>query len=1157
MAGAWVSDPIVTVVTMASALGEQPSSLPGSPGSTASEPAPGQIPGVEGTGPRALPRLALHALGAVSLPSIGELAQRLREKGPRERFALVVPTRSALEHAKNEVARLVGAVDPRGFHTVLGLAKRLLGAKAPKLASPRVRDALLERALREVELPDLRSAARFRGYRRALLGLFSELESAGLGPSQVEKLLGGSRRRAELDRSRPDRRNGIVHERIVSGYRAYRAALRRGGLAVEGDVLEQAAQALERGTAATSLPDLVLVDGFMDLTPRQLELVTAIARHAPETVVHWPRREVAPGVSFGALERGARALAGRGFVALESPLVGASVAPAPRAPAVEHVVRSLFRPSGEPLASTGGAVSFVRAGSPEDEAQVALRIARQKVLRRDFSGESARASEVARSWNDVLIVVPDARAVRATFERAAHELGVPIRVHAARALAAHPAVQGALAFARAAVTLEAQALVAAALVPALGLDAAAADRLAREVGRQGVPSGREALAALASDGSGGAGLPIEAKSLVRDVLALSRRLDASNGGAIDAGEGLAELRALLTPRLARPVVRDLAAGGALGSAAIEAASDEVAALDAFLDLLGELESLFRGEKLTPRALLARLEEEVREADFTPRDRRRHVVHVVDFASARTFQASTVVIAGLAEGAFPRPARDDLLDEGVRRAAVARGIGLATADDHAEGDQLLFLSAVASARDELHLVSPGFDAHGEPRPASPFVAAVESLFRESAVAEARIRRSPSDVVAPALADLATPGDARRFALLRAASSFRPDAPDAAGREAEARARRGAALLGEILARAGDAGTGEPGTRDGFGPTVRAALATPSWSLGQGPGARVLDRVFSASELETYATCPYRHFVRHVLGIRRREDLATTGLDARLQGKIVHQALERAIRLGQPAGAAFDAAFAEGVRDLPLGPDEEAFRRAARAAVVGFLESDDPEFLARAGLAASPSKVEVAFGPKTDLGPLLVTDPVLDGQIQLEGRIDRIDEGPRGAFVTDYKLGSEAIDGRARVALAKGEKLQIPVYLLALARVVKQVPLGAALVALGTRRRTGIVGLQARDLAGESARVALAPVDLEQILAAAEESIRAIVRGIAAGTIDAAPREPGDCRRCEVRDVCRFAERPGSGARGGPGRALPRAGAAPVAARAHAGQSGASS
>src|SRR3954467_9416672 len=53
--------------------------------------------------------------------------------------AVVLPNRSALEHARNEVTRRLGAVDPARFYTVLGLARRVLGldASVPRLATPR------------------------------------------------------------------------------------------------------------------------------------------------------------------------------------------------------------------------------------------------------------------------------------------------------------------------------------------------------------------------------------------------------------------------------------------------------------------------------------------------------------------------------------------------------------------------------------------------------------------------------------------------------------------------------------------------------------------------------------------------------------------------------------------------------------------------------------------------------------------------------------------------------------------------------------------------------------------------------------------------------------------------------------------------------------
>ena len=136
-------------------------------------------------------RLVLAPRGAAEpFPSIARVVELARE---RRRFALIVPTRPALEHVKNEVARRAGAVDPLAFHTMLGLAKRILGARMPRLATARERDVLLERALRGLPEPgngtpptqaleELRRASRFRGFRRALLQFFSEVETLGIDP---------------------------------------------------------------------------------------------------------------------------------------------------------------------------------------------------------------------------------------------------------------------------------------------------------------------------------------------------------------------------------------------------------------------------------------------------------------------------------------------------------------------------------------------------------------------------------------------------------------------------------------------------------------------------------------------------------------------------------------------------------------------------------------------------------------------------------------------------------------------------------------------------------------------------------------------------------------------------------------------------------------
>ncbi|HZU97400.1 MAG TPA: PD-(D/E)XK nuclease family protein, partial [Planctomycetota bacterium] len=966
----------------------------------------------------------------------------------RRPFTFIVPNRPALEHVKNEVARVAGAVDPFRFFTILGLAKRLLGERAPRVASPRERDLVLERAL--VALPhgspvaaELARAGRFRGFRRALLHVFSEIEALGIGPRELA---------SRLERAANTPYGRSVHARIVEAFTAFRDGLGRAELVTEADLLDRATRLVRREKPRF---DTVIIDGFVDLAPRQLDLVVAVAEGAADAEIH----EVE-----GSSDELRAALVGRGFAP-----VAPSAPPSSRAPAIQHVVDGVFG-SVEPRTTTDGAVSFLRAGSPADEALSVLKIARVAVLER------------GRAWNDILVVVPDARAARPELERAARELSVPIRVHAPLPLALHASVRPALAFVRAAATHDVAALLSAAAAPSVGLAPADAEPVAREVRRRAAAT-PEALAAI---------LPLvanRARAFLRSVLDLGLAL----ASAADAGAALRAIRRALEARLHGPILSELSL--APDPVALELAADEVAALKALQDLLAELERLLAGEVTTPRDLLARIEAEAGETEYTPRDRRRHVVHVVSAADARSWRTPVAIVAGLEEARFPRPWRSDLLlDEDARRA-----LGLVTGEEHALRERQLFRHAISCARDELHVVHAAFSATGEPVQASPFVAAVERLFANDAVTGSQRRRAPSDMVPQSVAEVTTLAGARRFAFLRAAARFRP------GSAQEKLARQGVALLERLI------------ESDAENALARRALTRPSWRLTQ-PQVSALEHSYSASELETFAACPYKHFVQHGLQVRRRDELAVTGLDARLQGKIVHRALERAVSKREDPGAAFDAAFAEVARDLPVGPDEEAFRRSARAAVVRFLAEDDPAFLAKAGLA--DARAEVAFGRDSAAGPLLIEDPALGGKIQLEGRIDRIDEGPKGAFVTDYKLGKDELDGKTREAMARGEKLQLQVYLLALERVFGKKALGASLVALRSRRRTGIVRPDAREIVEPGT---LNAVDLERLLGDAEESIRRIVREIARGRIDAQPRLAKDCRRCEVRDVCRFRER----------------------------------
>ena len=75
--------------------------------------------------------------------------------------------------------------------------------------------------------------------------------------------------------------------RLVQIYESYRRRLKAAHLVTQSDLMHQATLTLSRGREAISVPDLLLFDGFTDLTPRQVALLNALALKAGETVVTW------------------------------------------------------------------------------------------------------------------------------------------------------------------------------------------------------------------------------------------------------------------------------------------------------------------------------------------------------------------------------------------------------------------------------------------------------------------------------------------------------------------------------------------------------------------------------------------------------------------------------------------------------------------------------------------------------------------------------------------------------------------------------------------------------------------------------------------------------------------------------------------------------
>ena len=197
------------------------------------------------------------------------------------------------------------------------------------------------------------------------------------------------------------------------------------------------------------------------------------------------------------------------------------------------------------------------------------------------------------------------------------------------------------------------------------------------------------------------------------------------------------------------------------------------------------------------------------------------------------------------------------------------------------------------------------------------------------------------------------------------------------------------------------------------------------------------VMSVSRLETFAQCPYRHFVRY--GLAPKEELRP-GVDRSELGTLYHEATERFTRaLTQTPGfpdvdeetcarlmSEASAPLIEMWRRSPLG---ESGRGAAIARRIAKTTDRAARNIARqfASSRFAPARFEMVFG-KNGVAPLMLS--LSDGShVYLQGRIDRIDvlEGEPGHIrVIDYKSGTKKFDP---TMVYYGIQLQLLLYMAA--------------------------------------------------------------------------------------------------------------------------------
>ncbi len=975
---------------------------------------------------------------------------------PAAPVCVLVPSRSLREHLLGRLATRRAAWLGLEISTLAGLAAGILERCGPVLAHG---ESLIPIILRRVAALERALAGPLGpladGYDE-IGGAVRDLLDAGF----VEEHLEAVHERLELERTTVgtaavDRAAAIV--RVAAGVRSELAAR---GLTTPADVLAAAARRLSEVPEAALPAEAVLVHGFADLTGVGSDLVEALVRHRPTTVVF----DSPPDLDGRTVEwRFGRRLRER--------LAG--LAP------VERLVAA-----GCPTPAR-----VFAAADPAREARAAV------------GWLAARAGSTR--WEECALVARDGGADVAAWVRELDRQAVPFSAESGPRAARGRRAAGIV-----------ELLARGADAPLGVAVAVAGERLETATGALAADL-RLAFALLGARTLGAAArLPHPARAI---VLPQTDRLESTEtGGAMLRREVPAEalagaarhLAALLAGLESMSAPRSLGERVAQFSRWIEASLP----LAEWAALLEPLESLGDG----PRAAFALDADEWRrlldatwsESAAAPLGAGAGAALLsVTGARGRTFERLALV--GMTRDRFPRPVKSDpLLPDALRLRLRELLPDLPVKMEGHDEERFLFAQLAAAAR-ELALFRPIADGQGRPLPPSPLL---DELLRgnggTATTAPAPPRRSALDVAI--LTALTADFEGLAPALAAAVEESRSRFGD---RSAVDAARLVAARLGLLARRSGD--PAEPGAAR-LGPYLGAVGAVAKIDPRRRPP--------SVTALERLAGCGWRLFLERVLKLAPLPELvdALPSLPARLAGNVVHRVLEQ--MLPAASGLPLAAAMAGPPLDCAWPEPALLARRLHAAARRELGEEGLDPALFEATLVREAEILLAAARahdwPDGDR-ELLAVEAEGEAEIFLAGaarripfRVDRLERRDGELLLTDYKTGRPISTGvqpatRARhlaAKIASGEALQLPVYLL-----------GAAHAA--ARARYLYLG---PDLEERVRELTLAPAELAgQPIAA---TLEALFASWDAGAFvprllerDLRTTFPG-CAHCDVREAC---------------------------------------
>ncbi len=507
-----------------------------------------------------------------------------------------------------------------------------------------------------------------------------------------------------------------------------------------------------------------------------------------------------------------------------------------------------------------------------------------------------------------------------------------------------------------------------------------------------------------------------------------------------------------------------------------------------------------------------IQESLKSGLFSLKPRGRNRVQVYDAVMAMPKEYKVVFVAGLLEGAFPlNTTEDPLLKDRERKEINKNGVVLEERLSRISGERYFFYMALTRAKEKLYLTYPLYNSEGRPSLPSFFLEEVEKCFD----LPLPILKKDLDDFFPSPAEWETAHE-----VTRGLSQLLFDPSYWHGGKEKALVAGVPALIREWL------------KKDGFREVLTFGFSGEEAVLRDERIQKMfagLKGPFSATRLETYATCPFKYFAGKTLYLNEPlEDREAIEI-----GKVLHGVLEefyKSLSEEEKLSGSFLADQAKMKKTLGVKLQERMEKSVLKNAplyrrktVFNFMSDTldlftayEKEDFERRRLV--PLHFEFDFGRAKDslAGCLTIQDPA--GDILIEGQIDRIDKTAKSgkAVVIDYKTSERAMKVKER--LRKGLELQLPIYLLAVRQLLGLETMAAELRILKNASSEGLYRESDREALGLGARKkAYGDEEFEKILSETKEHIRQYVRRLRGGDISVNSKT---CDYCSFSSVCRF-------------------------------------